>query len=519
MKNYTRREFLQFMSLTPVALAGLKTNNIHYRPKRKKRPNILLLMSDNHSWNHLGCYGDPVVKTPNIDAVASRGVRFTQAFCAAPSCSPARAGMLTGQDIWRLEEGANLWGVLPDKFPCYTDMLEVSGYHVGIQGKGWGPGSVKMSGRGYNHGGRTYESFDRFLEANNEDKPFCYWLSSPDPHRPFTEGAGVKSDMNLSDVEIPSYLPDNETIRRDICDYYYDIEHFDHVVGQLLERLKKAGEYENTVIVICSDNGWQMPRGLANLYDSGTRIPLIIAWPGEIPGGRVVDDPVNLNDLAPTFLELAGEQIPESMTATSLTKLLFTNQSGKIDPGRDAVYTARERHALCRQLGMGYPGRAIRTRDYLYIRNYEPDRWPAGDPPLFGDVDAHMLHYPCPTKMYMLTHRDNPDVRPLYEKAFLKREAEELYDLNKDPFQMNNCAGQANYQQVRRQLSQRLDGYLLKTGDPRATGEKVIWDTTMYYQSRDFIAEPGAEAIKKLGLKKQYNYFDLQDTLIKKLSK
>ena len=519
MSNYTRREFLQFMSLTPVALAGLQAQNIRYRPHKRKRPNILLLMSDNHSWNHLGCYGDSVVKTPNIDAIARQGVRFTQAFCAAPSCSPARAGMLTGQDIWRLEEGANLWGILPDKFPFYTDILEDAGYHVGKQGKGWGPGSVKMSGRDYNHGGRTYQSFDEFLQSNTSDKPFCYWISSQSPHRPYEVGSGAESGMDLSKVEVPPYLPDNEAVRGDICDYYYQIEGFDRMVGKVLEKLKASGEYDNTLIVICSDNGWQMPRGLANLYDFGSRIPFIISWPGQIPGGRVVDDLVNLNDLAPTFLELAGEKIPESMTASSLAKLIFTNRSGKIDPGRDAVYTARERHALCRQLGMGYPGRAIRTHDYLYIRNYEPDRWPAGDPPLFGDVDAHMLHYPCPTKMYMLTHREDPQVRSLYEKAFLKRPAEELYDLKKDPGQMNNLSRDPGYQSVKKRLSQRLTGYLSKTGDPRATGEKVIWDTTMYYQPLDFMPEPGKEAIKKLGLEKQYNYFDLQDTLIKKLSK
>ena len=519
MTNWKRREFLQFMSLAPVALASLKARTGRYRPKAKTRPNFLLLMSDNHSWNHLGCYGDPVVKTPNIDAVAKQGVRFTHAFCAAPSCSPARAGMLTGQDPWRLEEGANLWGVLPAKFPLFTDMLESEGYHVGIQGKGWGPGSIKMSGRQYNHGGRPYKSFDQFLKANKSGKPFCYWISSPDPHRPFTQGADIKSGLDPSEVEVPSYLPDNETVRGDICDYYSAVENFDKIVGQTLERLKETGQDQNTVIVICSDNGWQMPRGLANLYDFGSRIPFIISWPGEIPGDRVVEDMVNLNDLAPTFLELVGIDPPGDMTATSLTNLMFTGKSGRIDLNRDAVYTARERHALCRKLGAGYPGRAIRTRHYLYIRNYEPDRWPAGDPPLFGDVDAHMLHYPCPTKMYMLTHKDDPEVRPLYEKAFLKRPAEELYDLQKDPFQMYNRAGESGYRKIKKRLSRRLESYLLKTGDPRATGNKIIWDTTMYYQPRDFVAEPGQEAIEKLNLKEQSNYFDLEDTLIKKLSK
>jgi len=121
--------------LIPLFFYSCETKKQEENPNR---PNILLLMSDNHSWNHLGAYGDPVVKTPNIDRIAKEGVKFTHAFCAAPSCSPARAGMLTGQDIWRLEEAANLNGILPTKFPLYTDLLRDAGYYVGRQGKAWG---------------------------------------------------------------------------------------------------------------------------------------------------------------------------------------------------------------------------------------------------------------------------------------------------------------------------------------------------------------------------------------------
>ena len=282
------------------------------------RPNILLLMSDNHYAYHLSCYGDPVVRTPNIDSVASQGVLFTNAFCAAPSCSPARAGLLTGQDIWRLEEGANLWGILPGKFTFYTDLLEESGYFVGSQGKGWGPGSVEDSGRKTNHAGKKYDSFDEFLKASNSDEPWCFWYSSTDPHRPYEVGSGAASGMDLSQIQVPGFLPDNDDVRGDIADYYFEIQKFDLQVGNILASLKKSGQYHNTVIVICSDNGWQMPRGLANLYDYGTRIPMIVFWNGHIKAGRTVDDFVNLNDLAPTFLELAEVEVPAEMTAKSL---------------------------------------------------------------------------------------------------------------------------------------------------------------------------------------------------------
>ena len=121
-----------------IAISVIFFINTSCLPGKKvpQKTNILILMSDNQSWNHLGCYGDPVVKTPNIDKIAVQGIRFTNAYCSAPSCAPARASMLTGQDIWRLEEGANLWGSLPNKFVVYTDMLEKEGYHVGFEGKG-----------------------------------------------------------------------------------------------------------------------------------------------------------------------------------------------------------------------------------------------------------------------------------------------------------------------------------------------------------------------------------------------
>jgi N-sulfoglucosamine sulfohydrolase len=170
------------------------------------------------------------------------------------------------------------------------------------------------------------------------------------------------------------------------------------------------------------------------------------------------------------------------------------------------MHTARERHALCRAWGMGYPARAIRTHDFLYIRNYEPDRWPAGDPPLFGDVDAWKLQYASPTKEYLLVHRNDPRVRPLYQLAFGKRPAEELYDLRRDPHPMRNVAAEPAYAQRRQTLATALTGHLRATGDPRETGGKAIWDTVMYYQARDYLARPSRYYIELFGLREEYNY-------------
>ncbi len=488
------------------ALAGCMINSATEKERQQSHLNVLILMSDNHSWNHLGSYHDPVVKTPNIDRLADRGIKFTNAFCDAPSCTPARAAMLTGQHIWRLEEGANLWGTLPSKYPVYPEMLENAGYFVGHQGKGWGPGNYEAGGRDRNPAGDKYESFREFLSKRKKGQPFNYWFSSQNPHRPYDQNA-EKAGINPDSVRVPPYLPDNDIVRRDIADYYAEVEDFDKEVGSFLGILEEMGEIENTIIIVCSDNGWQMPRGLANLYEFGTKIPMIISTP-ESSAGRVVSDFISLNDLAPTFLELANIPIPEEMTAKSLAPIIQSKKNLKIDPERDFMVTARERHAFVREGGAGYGGRSIITDDFLYIRNYEPEQWPAGDPPLYGDVDAHMLHYPSPTKMFLLENRQKRAVKELFDLAFEKRPTEELYDLSKDPYQMKNVANLPIYYETQKRLSDKLYQYLLATEDPRVVGGEMKWIESEYFFPSDKKPTPSKSAQEKLNLKEIYIYLD-----------
>ena len=470
-----------------------------------KRPNILLLMSDNQSAEHLGCYGDTSIKTPHIDKLAKKGLIFKNVFCSAPSCSPARASMLTGQDIWNLGEAANLWSSFP-RVKVYSKLMEESGYHVGIEGKGWGPGDETVTGWDQNPGGARYDSFEEFFNETEKGQPWMYWYSSRDPHRPYKKEGWRNSGIHLDSINVPPYLPDNIEVRKDIADYYDEIQRFDEEVGSYMALLKEMAQLDNTVIIVCSDNGWQMPRGLANLYDFGTKIPLIISWPKFFPPGREVDDFINIKDFAPTFLELANILIPEEMNAQSFVDILTSNKQGKIDPKRDHVIMARERHAFVRRGGLGYPGRAIRTADYLYIKNYEPNRWPAGDPPLYVDVDAHMLHYEAPTKIYMLENKDSKQVKPLFDLAFSKRPKHELYNLSEDPFQLNNLAEVNEYTSILENLSNQLSAYLVKTKDPREVGQIFDWDNAPYYKDRDKKPKPSKKAIQILGLEEEYNY-------------
>ncbi|PYI87935.1 MAG: heparan N-sulfatase, partial [Verrucomicrobia bacterium] len=443
------------------------------------RPNILFCLADDWAWPHAGAYGDKIVKTPAFVRVAREGILFTHAFSAAPSCTPSRAAILTGQAPHRLEEGGNLHGFLPNKFPVYPELLERAGYVVGFSGKGWGPGNFQAGGRTRNPAGPNSGSFKAFLKNVPADKPFCFWFGSHDPHRPYEKGSGVAAGLNPRDVIVPPCLPDTPEIRSDILDYYLEVQRFDHDVGELLGAIEAAGQSQNTLVVISGDNGWPFPRGKANLYDAGTRQPLAIRWPAKVASGKTIDAFVNLADLAPTFLHAAGLKPLPGMTGQSLLPL----PTGKTQPGRDMVFVERERHANVRKGDLSYPARAVRTKEFLYIRNLRPDRWPAGDPEMwkavgpFGDCDG------SPSKEFLLGHRDESEFAKLFQLAFAKRPAEELYDLSKDPHQIVNVADRSEYVAAKKKLRARLDRWMTDTKDPLATSDDDPWDRYPYFGS------------------------------------
>jgi len=442
------------------------------------RPYILLCIADDASWHHFGANGDSVIRTPTFDRVAREGVNFRNAFCSSPSCTPSRGALLTGQQFWRLEDGANLWSRWPNKFAVYPDLLAQSGYHVGLKGKGWGPGDFAFGGRTNNPAGRGAKDFATFLKNKPASKPFCFWFGSTDPHRPYERGAGVKTGLKIADVKVPPYLPDTPEVRGDILDYYFEIERFDRDVGEMLRLLESSGELSNTLVVITSDNGWPFPRGKATCYDAGTQMPLAIRWPARIQGGRTVDGFVSHTDLAPTLLEAAGLKPSAEMTGRSLWPLLTSGRNS--EPGRDRVFFGRERHASVRAGNVGYPIRGIRTAQFLYLRNFEPERWPAGDPPIYGDVDQHLDIAGSPSKAAVVEHGNKPEVKRLFDLAFGKRPAEELYDLASDPWQTNNIANRPDYARAQANLRKELDTHLVATKDPRATGQAAQFDRYHY---------------------------------------
>lgn len=464
------------------------------------RPNILLAISDDQSWIHAGAYGTQGINTPAFDRVAEEGVLFTHAFTAAPSCTPSRSAILTGQQIWRLEEGGLLFGALPARFDVFPQLLQEAGYTIGNTGKTWSPGSLEAGGRTEPPTGEAYTqvkldsarkgmspldyaaNFRAFLNDRSEDKPFFFWYGAREPHLSYNDGQGLAAGKDLEDARLFGSLPDDPLVRSDVLDYYVEIEHFDRHLQRMLNELERRGELSNTLVLVTSDHGMPFPRAKANgLYDSSTRVPLAIAWPDQIPPGRQITDFVSLTDVAPTVLEAAGASLPSAMTGRSLLPVLQSTKTGRTASGRDKIVLAFERHTWCRPDGAGYPIRAIRTYDHLYVRNYEPNRWPAGNPTFdsphqgfYGDIDD------SPTKSFMVAHQNDPDVAPYFELAFEKRPAEELYDLNEDPAQIENVAGDPSYGSVKKELRRQLNDYLRETEDPRVQGHNP-WDRYPYY--------------------------------------
>ena len=443
----------------------------------KPRPNIVIAIADDWSYPHASIYGDRTVRTPAFDRIAREGARFTHTFVASPSCTPSRAALLSGQAVHRLQEGANLWGFLPKGIPVLPDLLEDAGYVVGFSGKGWGPGQFEPGGRARNPAGPPFKSFDDFMAQRPKDRPFSFWLGSRDPHRPYDEASGARAGLPIDRVAVPGYLPDTPVVRSDLLDYYFAVERFDRDVSRMLDALERAGELENTIVIVTSDNGMPFPRAKANVYDGGARVPRAIRWPRVATAGTVIDAMVSLTDLAPTLLEAAGLTPSEAMTGRSLRPLL----QGESQSGRDRVFIERERHANVRRGDLSYPVRAIRTKDYLYIRNFRPDRWPAGDPELyvavgpFGDIDGG------PAKTVLLDARNDPAMARFFQLATAKRAAEELYDLRRDPDQISNLAGTPAHRAAQRRLRDQLDRWLRETGDPRAGVDDDRWDRMPYY--------------------------------------
>lgn len=437
------------------------------------RPNIVFCLADDWGWPHAGAYGAPGIKTPSFDRLAKEGVLFHQAYVSSPSCTPSRNAFITGKYHWELGSGANLWSTLPVEHQSFIHLLADEGYVTGrTEAKTWGPGNLDewTAEHGAHPGNAAYQTFGEFLDKTAaKENPFFFWLGSADPHRPYEEGIGQKSGIDVSKVHMFKHYPDVTTVRSDVADYYWEVQRWDQLVGSVIDELEAQDLLDNTIIIVTGDHGMPFPRGKGNLYDSGVRVPFVVYWGSHIQSGRHVEDFVSFADIAPTVLEAAGVKVPEEMTGKSFLNVLNAEKSGLVDPeNRSEVVFGRERHVPAQEkpnMG-GYPSRGYRNDEFLYIRNYQPSLWPAGTGQLGATNYPNQWYADCdggPTKDYIVDHKEK-DLEHIfaYQLCFAKRPAEELYDLRNDPDQLVNVAAQADYAETLESMREKLHQNLFK---------------------------------------------------------
>lgn len=469
----------------------------------ESRPNILIAIADDMSWPHISAAGCKAVRTPNIDRVAKSGVIFRNGFCGAPGCSPSRAAFFTGRHVWMNDEASTHHGLFPGKFVTFPDLLAKAGYATGFTGKPWSPGDTAPDRKG-NPAGPAFNkhhlkpplegikdndypaNFAEFLAKRKAGDPFYFWFGSVEPHRSYERGSGVKSGKKLEDVQVPGFLPDTPEVRSDFLDYFTEIEWFDRNLGLMLDQLEKAGELDNTLVIVTADNGMPMLRAKATCYEYGLHVPMIVSWPKRIPGARVVDDPIGFVDLNATILAATRIEHPAkndpalAPVGRDFLPLLTSDKQGLVNPDAAFVFAGHELHTLTRYNDIGYPIRALRTPQHLYLRNLRPDRWPVGDPQRLNKSTGKLLplHAGCyrdiddaTTLGWLIDAAKKSDKYAALLKLIVgKHPAEELYDIQSDPDCLHNLATEPKHAETRIKLAAQMDAELKRTNDPRIYG-------------------------------------------------
>ncbi len=470
------------------------------------RPNILFAIADD--WGaHAGAYGTRWVKTPGFDRIAREGILFRNAYTPMAKCAPSRAIVLTGRHLWQNEEAGNHMAYFPPKLKSWPEVLIDHGWHMGITGKGWGPGVAndaqgkprQMTGKPFNArkaAGPTpaianndyAANFVDFLDAAPKGQPWCFWYGCQEPHRNYEFQSGVKKGgKQLTELDrLPEYWPDNETVRHDVLDYAYEVEHMDAHLVRMLAELERRQLLSNTLIIVTSDHGMPFPRVKGYAYHDSNHVPLAVRWPdGLRHPGRTVTDFVDFTDLAPTILDVAGISWKESgmqpITGKSLRAIIESEKSGQVIAERDHVLVGKERTDVGRPGNQGYPIRGIVTASHLLLKNYEPSRWPAGNPETgYLDTDG------SPTKSLILDRGRSDREDKYWRWNFGMRPSLELFDLQTDSDCVRNLADSMSQVERLKQLESRMETELKAQGDPRMFGNGQVFDNYLPTQGDGF---------------------------------
>lgn len=460
-------------------------------PAAVGRPNIIVLIADDISWDDYGCYGNRAARTPNIDTLAARGLRFTQAYLTASSCSPSRSSIITGRYPHNLGAAAELHLPIPAHLPWIPALLRSAGYYTAVVGKNHmssdqpAPGTppppkpwdlVDPGVTPENHGAES--KWVPTIENRPKDQPFFFWFAALDAHRGWDADrewieARYGPKHRPEDVVVPPFLVDEAATRQDLASYYNEVTRFDHFVGEVTKALAAQGVLDHTLLLVLADNGRPFPRAKTRLHDSGMKTALVAHWPKGIRGAGVTSDSlVSVIDIAPTLAEIAGLAAPPEFQGVSLTPVF-----------RDPRAVVR-RHAFSEHNWHDYEahGRSVRSEGFLFIRNARPAQ------PWQGPADSVR----SPSHRSLLLQRDRGQLTSAQADVLLApRPVEELYRTADDPNQLRNLAGDPGFAEVRNRLRRLLDQWVEETGD--AVPEQISRDA-FHRETGDRIA--GSETIR-----------------------
>lgn len=428
-------------------------------------PNILLIVSEDHG-PELGCYGEPHVRTPNLDALARAGVRFEAAYVTQAGCSPSRASILTGLYPHQNGQiGLATWGfrMYSDDLPTIPGILREAGYRTGIIGKlHVNPASAfdfdlreisQPNFRRRNLAGYA-RTADRFFGGG--DEPFFLMVNYPDAHRPFlTQVDGMPTNsLTGQEVKPLAYMGlDDPRLRRETADHYNSIMRLDTLIGDLLGVLEKSGKADNTLVIYLSDHGADLLRGKVSAYEGGLRVPLIVSWPGGIKADQVRSELVSAIDLFPTLLEATGAAFEGKLPGRSLLPLL----RGEEVLWRDYLFAQNHLNGLMNY----YPQRVVRDSRYKLIHNLNAGT-PAGRPNLAFEYVRNRSFY----KNLLNRVLQGDDLMARVYRLMSDPPVFELYDLKTDPYEFNNLSNDEGHQPVLERLQRQLANWQEETDDP-----------------------------------------------------
>jgi arylsulfatase A-like enzyme len=406
-------------------------------------PNVVFLISDDHSYPDLGCNGNTVVQTPNLDRVAREGMRFTRCFVTSPQCSPNRSSILTGCAP-HTTATSRLHTPLPDWEATFLEPLKERGYFVGAFRKvHQGP---EFDRKRWNYYGAASAKFDEFFEKRPADRPFFLHVGFTDPHRPYSDGA-FQPPHDPAKVKVPRFLPDTPEVRRDLAHYHDEIARMDSECGQILDILKRRGLDDNTLVMFTGDNGMPFPRAKGTCYDAGINVPLLARWPGRIAPGLVREELIAHVDLPVTWLDAAGISKPAKMQGRSFLNLLA---------GR-AGYQPRTEVCSERNWHDNFdPIRSVRTSRHKLIFNAAPH---------FPYRPAWDLENSPAWKSYLAESRAGKLSDQHMQLLAPVRPMLELYDVAEDPDEFRNLASSPAHAEVLADLKRRLSQWMHETMD------------------------------------------------------